>query len=133
MLVLGTVVALAAVVCCWVIPIERLGWRPISQAEVSAVAACERPLYNSYEAGGILIWFARDAPVFIDSRHDPYPPEFIVADREVEQGADERGFFQRHGFRCAVVAADARLGSVLRRFGWRPRFQGSRWLVLEPP
>ncbi|MBN2575340.1 MAG: hypothetical protein JXP73_12315 [Deltaproteobacteria bacterium] len=132
-LVLGTVTALTVVSYCWAVRIERLGWRPIGQVGVSAIAACGKPLYNSYEVGGIIIWFVRDTPVFIDSRHDPYPPEFIIADREVEKGVDAQDFFRDHGFRCAVVAADARLGAALRRFGWRPRFQGGKLLVLEPP
>jgi hypothetical protein len=132
-LFLATVMGLTAVVSCWSLPIARLDWRPIGRAAVSAVASCGEPFYNSYEVGGIILWFVRGRRVFIDSRHDPYPPEFVIADREVEQGADPRGFFDRHGFRCAVMAADARLGSALRVSGWRPRYQDSRWLVLERP
>jgi hypothetical protein len=123
----------AAIVACWRAPAALLGWRPISPAAAAAIAACPAPIYNGYNQGGVLIWFVRQQPVFVDGRHDPYPPELLVEDREVEQGGDHRALFARTGVRCAALSARAILAGHLRAAGWRPRFADEQWVVLEPP
>jgi hypothetical protein len=126
--------ALAGVGSAWAQPLPVLGWRPMSEAARQAIAACPEPLYNGYNEGGYVIWFVKEKPVFIDGRHDPYPPALVVEDRLVETGeTDFRPLFQRHGVRCAVLAADASLAVRLGAAGWRQRFADARWLVLEPP
>jgi hypothetical protein len=130
MLLAGAILAGGAIVLSWSTPIKRLGWRPISAGVQSVIEACPEPLYNSYELGGVLEWFVRSRRVFIDSRQDPYPPEFVAADRQVEEGGDHRALFDRYGFQCAVLAADAKLASRLRAAGWIPRYQDSQWVVL---
>ena len=126
-------VAASAVVVCWTIPAAMLGWRPITPAAAAAIAACPEPLYNGYNVGGYLIWFVRGKRVFIDGRHDPYPPELIVEDAKVERGGDFRPLFRRYGIRCAALSADALLADNLRGAGWRSRFTDDRWVVLEAP
>jgi hypothetical protein len=132
---LGGCAALAAgaVVVCWTLPARLLGWRPITPAAATAIATCPEPLYNGYNVGGYLIWFVRGKRVFIDGRHDPYPPELVVEDGKVERGGDHRPLFERHGIRCAALSADAILADNLRGAGWRPRFADDRWVVLEAP
>ena len=44
----------------------RLNWRPIGDGALAAARACEGPLYNHYDDGGVLIWFLPEKPVFID-------------------------------------------------------------------
>ena len=127
------VLALGSVVACWSIPVAMLGWRPLAGAAARAIAACPGPLYNGYNDGGTLIWFVRDKPVFIDGRHDPYPPELVVEDREVERGADFRPLFSRTGVRCAVLSANALLAGRLKDAGWRQRYGDRLWIVLEAP
>jgi hypothetical protein len=130
-LIAGVVGAAASVFVCWTLPQPRLGWRPIAPAAVAAIADCPGPLYNSYDAGGVLIWFAREKRVFVDSRHDPYPPEFIVEDRLVEQGGDHVALFQRWGLKCAVTSVDAALGDRIRGTGWHERYRDAQWVLLD--
>lgn len=129
--VAAAAVALGAVAHAWALPAPMLGWRPITPAARAAIASCPGPLYNGYNVGGVLVWFVRDKPVFIDGRHDPYPPDLIVEDREVERGGDHRALFDRYGIRCAALSADAILAGKLRAAGWRPRFADEEWVVLE--
>jgi hypothetical protein len=124
--------ATGAVGFAWARPLPLLGWRPISPEAAAAIAACPDPLYNGYNDGGVLIWFVKGKRVFIDGRHDPYEPAFVVEDRLVETGAaDFAPLFRRHGIRCAALAADASLAVRLEAAGWRRRFADSQWLVLE--
>ena len=45
--------------------------------------ACDGPLYNHYDEGGYLIWFAPEKPVFVDNREDPFPLQHIIDELEV--------------------------------------------------
>jgi hypothetical protein len=127
------VAAVAGVGVAWAKPLPTLGWRPMSDAARAAIAACPDPLYNGYNEGGYLIWEVKGKRVFIDGRHDPYPPELVIQDRLVETGAtDFHDLFQRYGIGCAVVAADSSLAVRLRSAGWRQRFADAQWIVLEP-
>jgi hypothetical protein len=125
-------VAITTVAACWMLPIAHLGWRPLSSSAAAAIAACPEPIYNSYEAGGFLVWFVPGKRVFIDSRHDPYPVELIIADRELEQGRKSSILFEEYDFKCAVVAQGSGLGETLQKSRYRPRYRDSQWLVLEP-
>jgi hypothetical protein len=129
----ASAVAVAAIAACWSAPRAMLGWRPITPSAVAAIESCPGPLWNSYDVGGVLVWFVRDRPVFIDGRHDPYPPELIVEDGAVERGADYRPLFRRYAVRCAALATNAILADNLRKDGWRPRFSDAEWTVLEAP
>ena len=72
-----TVACVAIVATAWSQPAARLRWQPIPQSVVNEVEACGDRVFNGYEDGGYLIWFAPDVRVFIDSRHDPYPFAFV--------------------------------------------------------
>jgi hypothetical protein len=128
----ATLVGIAVVAFAWTRPLPTLGWRPISAAARDAIASCPDPLYNGYNEGGTLIWFVKQKRVFIDGRHDPYPPTFLVEDRLVETGkADFRQLFARHGIRCAALAANARLADRLQAAGWHRHFADAQWIVLD--
>ena len=60
-------------------------------------------MYNSLGLGGVLIWFVRDQPVFIDNRNDPYPTDLLDANLPLEQGRGHHELFARYQFRCAVI------------------------------
>jgi hypothetical protein len=127
------VMGVVTVGVAWTRPLPLLGWQPMSPTARAAIAACPDPLYNGYNDGGVLIWFVKEKPVFIDGRHDPYERTFLIEDRLVETGAaDFRGLFQRHGIRCAALSAGASLAARLEQAGWRRRFADAQWLVLEP-
>lgn len=125
--------ALAIVPLVWANAAERLGWRPIGDGALAALRACPGRLYNQYDDGGTLIWFAPERPVFVDGRHDPYPDAFLLQDFAIERGAPYRSVFERYRIGCAFLPSSSAMASRLRADGWRPRFGDHRWTVLEAP
>ena len=73
--VLATAVVLGALACGG--SVERAaaatGVEPGRRRSPSCAHECPGRLYNRYDDGGYVIWFAKDKKVFIDSRQDPFP------------------------------------------------------------
>jgi hypothetical protein len=135
---LGWTVACAAFAICvstvlsaWTHPPARLNWRPVPAAVAHAIAQCPGNLYNQYDNGGYLVWFVPEAPVFMDSRQDPFPSELVLAHRTVETTGDYRGLFDRFGIGCAALPPWSPTAQRLRKSGWRVTAQGDGWIVLE--
>jgi hypothetical protein len=124
---------IAGVGVTWAARLPLLGWRPLSPGALAAVAACPGPLYNRYNEGGYLIWFAPRTKVFIDSRQDPYPLDFVLDAVGNEARGTYREMFARHGVRCALLPLSSPTLPRLREDGWRDRFTDDRWAVLVPP
>jgi len=116
----------------WARPPARLGWQPISATAIAAIRSCGGPLYNTYGDGGILIWFVPDVPVFIDNRQDPYPKDFLHANKAVEMTGAFEGLFNRYAITCAAVALDSKVGQQLRAAqAWRLSLADDRWAVFR--
>jgi hypothetical protein len=126
-------IGLGAVGVAWASSLPRLGWRPVSAGALAAVKACPGPLYNRYGEGGYLIWLARERPVFLDSRQDPYPPSFVLDALRVESAGDYETMFDRYGITCAFLPEDSPTLPRLRHAGWRTRFSDDKWAVLAAP
>jgi hypothetical protein len=122
-----------AVGVAWATSLPRLGWRPLSAGALAALAHCPGPIYNRYNEGGYLIWFAPATPVFIDSRQDPYPVDFVLDAVGNEARGSYREMFARYGVRCALLPLASPTLPRLREDGWRTRFLDERWAVLVPP
>jgi hypothetical protein len=127
------VLGVAAVGVAWASSLPLLGWRPLSAGALAAVGACPGPLYNRYNDGGYLIWFAPETKVFIDSRQDPYPVDFVLDAVSNEARGTYRDMFARHGVRCALLPLASPTLSRLRQDGWHDRFADETWAVLVPP
>ena len=123
----------AAVGVAWAASLPLLGWRPLSAGVVAAVRGCPGPIYNRYNEGGYLIWFAPATPVFIDSRQDPYPVDFVLDAVGNEARGSYREMFARYGVRCALLPLTSPTLRRLREDGWRARFTDERWAVLVAP
>jgi hypothetical protein len=132
-LVLGLAALTGGVLAvAWSAPIERLGWRPIAPRALEALRSCPGPLYNHYDDGGFLIWFAPDRPVFVDSRQDPYPLDLLLEHLEVEAGhRDHRSLFARYDIRCAFLPKKSRTINALRADGWTTRYDDDRYTILS--
>jgi hypothetical protein len=117
----------------WVTGWPRLGWRPITSAALAAVEACPGPLYNRYNEGGYLIWFAPRVPVFIDSRQDPYPLALLLEHIAVEDGAPYGPLFQRFGIRCAFLPTTSVNTKRLAADAWTTTYRDEKWAVLVAP
>jgi hypothetical protein len=133
--ILGGLVVVGGLVVgtAWACALPLLGWRPISPGALAAVGACPGPLYNRYNEGGYLIWFAPATKVFIDSRQDPYPLDFVLDAVGSEARGTTRELFARHGVRCALLPLASPTLPRLQADGWRPRFSDETWTVLVPP
>jgi hypothetical protein len=134
-LLAAAALGMAAVVGrCWATRHAALGWQPIDDAALAAVRTCDGPLYNHYDAGGALIWFVPEKPVFIDTRADPYPLPFLLDFIAVEQGQKPyQPLFERWGIRCAFLPLASRTVAELGRSGWQSRFRDESWAVLAAP
>jgi MFS family permease len=129
-LALVTVVAVVWVGAAWAAPSAALDWGPLPASAVAAVRACDGPLYNRFDDGAYLLWFAPGVPVFIDSRVDPYPDDLLREHIRAEATGDYRATFDRYGIRCALLPPVSATAHALRRDGWRVTYADDRWLVL---
>jgi hypothetical protein len=123
-----TVVAYA-----WRNRLPGLGWEPLREETIAAITACEGPLYNRYDEGGYLTWFLKDRKVFIDSRQDPFPKEFVLDQLRVEETGDYASTFSRYAISCALTRDGSLLSLRLEQEGWRPHRGAPPWTVYSRP
>jgi hypothetical protein len=123
-------VVFAVVFGAWRREDARLGWRPLSAAAARAVSSCPGRLYNRYDEGGFLIWFAPEQKVFIDGRQDPYPPSLLFEQKQLERTGDYAQLFHAHSIRCAFVPTGTIVAARLQHDGWVTRYADAQWRVL---
>lgn len=110
----------------------RLKWTPIPEAALVALRDCPDNLYNRYDEGGMLLWFAPERKVFLDGRQDPFPPPLVLEHIAMETGrADYKDTFARHDIRCAFLPVVSPVASRLTADGWIPLYRGSQWVVFR--
>jgi len=107
----------------------HLAWTPLPRASLSALDACPGNLYNRYDEGGYLIWFAPDRKVFLDGRQDPYSPALIAEQKHVETTGDYAPTFRRYGIGCAYVPSESLVAARLVQAGWLPLYRDAAWMV----
>lgn len=127
----SVIAAAVTVVVRWAEPAARLQWDPVSPDIVQAIRACPGNLYNRYDDGGYVIWFAR-VPVYADSRQDPYPLEFLQEHLRHEQSGTYMPVFTKYDLRCAFLPPASPTAGRMLRDGWHVAAADSRWLVLYP-
>ncbi len=117
----------------WRQPLPRLGWTPVPEDLRRAVTNCPGRLYNRYDDGGYLIWFARDKKVFMDSRQDPYSEDIVHGHIQLETSGDYKEIFGRYDIGCALTVPGSPLATRLERDRW-PRESGAgSWVVFTRP
>jgi hypothetical protein len=124
---------IVGVATAWAQPIPRLGWSPVTEELRRAVTDCPGQLYNKYDDGGYLIWFARDKKVFMDSRQDPFPQDIVRAHIQLEQSGDYAPVFTRFDIGCALTVEDSPLAAHLLRDGWRRLSGDGSWALFSRP
>jgi hypothetical protein len=111
---------------------DRLKWNPVPPAAIGALERCPGNLYNRYDEGGMLIWFAPQRKVFLDGRQDPFPPALVLEHIEMETGVrDYEETFARHDIGCAFLPVHSPVASRLTNSDWTPLFRDSKWIVLR--
>jgi hypothetical protein len=112
--------------------IPRLRWRPVPEPAVAALNGCPGNLYNRYDEGGELLWFAPSRRVFMDGRQDPFPPELVLEHIRIEtEGADYRPAFARHSIQCAYLPTVSPTATALANAGWTTLYRDAQWVVLR--
>lgn len=112
----------------------RLEWAPAPSDALTALQACPGNLYNRYDEGGMLLWFAPERKVFLDGRQDPFPPDLVLEHIEMETGRrGHKETFIRHDIGCAFLPASSPVASALREEHWIPVYQSAEWNVLRRP
>jgi hypothetical protein len=130
----AALLAAVVVVVAWTAPVARLDFQPVSPGALAALRGCSGPLYNHYDDGGFLIWFAPERPVFIDSRQDPYPLELLQEHLAIERGEQPvRPLLERYGITCAFLPSESRTVKALAGLGWTTRFRDDRHVVQAAP
>jgi hypothetical protein len=128
----ATVLVIAKVAWAYHHEIPRLRWRPVPAPAVAALSACPGNLYNRYDEGGELLWFAPARRVFLDGRQDPFPPALVLEHIRVEvDGADYRPVFARHDIKCAYLPTISPTAMALTAAGWMTLYRDNRRVVLR--
>jgi hypothetical protein len=126
-LVGGVIVVLGA----WRGPSARLQWQPVSATVLDGVRNCGGRIYNRFDDGGYLIWFAREVPVFVDSRQDPYSLEFLQEHVHHERTGDFEAVFAKYRLTCAFLPVSSPTAVRLLANGWRTTASDKQWVVLR--
>ena len=117
----------------YALPAPRLKWQPVAPGALAAIEACRGNLYNRYDEGGYLLWFAPTRKVFIDGRQDPYAASLVLEHIGMETvGGDTDGVFSRYDIGCAYLPASSPTATQLVEAGWTT-LHGGDWLVLARP
>jgi hypothetical protein len=133
-LVLAGTAFLVAATLAWAYqaPAAKLKWRPVSDGALAAIGSCPGNLYNRYDEGGYLLWFAPTRKVYMDGRQDPFTSELVLEHIRMETvGGDTDHVFARHDIGCAYLPASSPTASHLVASGWSKRFDREGWLVLQ--
>jgi hypothetical protein len=128
--VAAATIAAIAVAGAYKTRLARFNWTPLPAGSLAALDRCDGNVYNRYDEGGYLIWFAPGRRVFLDGRQDPYPPSLIKEQMLVETSGEFERLFDRYDIRCAYVPAASRVSAGLVRAGWTPLFDDAVWTVL---
>ena len=101
--------------------IDHLRWTPLPAGSLRALARCPGNLYNRYDEGGYLIWFAPEKPVFLDGRQDPYEPRLVLEQIRIETTGDYAGDVRaiQHRLRVPADELTGRRATYDRRAGDR--------------
>jgi hypothetical protein len=133
MAVMITAALAVAITLAWayVNQIPRLRWAPVPAGALEALRRCPDNLYNRYDEGGYLLWFAPERRVFLDGRQDPFPPSLVLEHIRMETGGgDFRAVFLRHGIHCAYLPTQSPTAVQLMTAGWTTLYRDTSWIVL---
>ena len=131
-LAIAALAVAATVASAYVSRSPALLWAPVPPGALAALQQCPDNLYNRYDQGGYLLWFAPDRKVFIDGRQDPFPPTLILEHIRMEnESGDFREVFFRHNIHCAYLPTHSPTVGQLTAAGWTTLYRDASWVVLR--
>ena len=128
---IAAAIAIATVATAYALRLDRFGWSPLPAAAIAKLNECRGNVYNRYDEGGYLIWFAPERKVFLDGRQDPYPPSLIAEQVRAEATGDVAALFHRYDVGCTFTPSASLVTARLVNEGWTPLYRDARWAVLE--
>lgn len=131
--------ALLFPVARWAESIAQQEARVAEQYPVAAVAYLQtnglasRPIYNSYNWGGYLIW--HKIPVYVDGRADVYGDDFLRGYlHTADVGSDWREALTAYGVEVILMEDHAPLVTVLTESGeWRESYRDDMAVIFVRP
>lgn len=91
-------------------------------------------LFNEYDWGGFLIWYAPSTKVFVDGRLGPYVPRVIDDFTTISEAHPGwRETIVRLGVRQLLVRPTAAVAVRARELGWFERAAGAGFVLFEVP
>lgn len=127
--------ALAAVLVAvvWAAQPTRLAWHPVKAEYAAALRACPGPLFNDYDTGAEIIWWVPDVPVFVDNRHDPYPPEVIRASAPpFTKPGRLTSVIEHYDIECVLLDRKESVVKTLEKDGWQSIYSDASRVLLAP-
>jgi hypothetical protein len=118
------------IACAYWLQINHLRWTPLPPASLVALQQCPDNLYNRYDEGGYLIWFAPNRRVFLDGRQDPYEPSLVFEQIRVETTGDYHSAFSKYHIRCAYLPVSSPVATRLAATTWTTLYRDSNWVVF---
>ncbi|MFN8564462.1 MAG: hypothetical protein U0703_23230 [Anaerolineae bacterium] len=99
---------------------DMRAYLPVGAAEYLSQAQPLRPMFNSYNWGGYLMFANPDYPVFVDGRTDLYGDAFLTEYLQTAVGGDGwRETLDHYGINTVVIEKDSGLARRLRdEPGW---------------
>jgi hypothetical protein len=129
----ASLIVVATLARSYALPAAKLKWQPVAPGALAAIASCPGNLYNRYDEGGYLLWFAPARKVFIDGRQDPYAASLVLEHIRMETvGGDTDRVFSRYDIGCAYLPSSSPTAAHLLKAGWATAYGGD-WLVLVRP
>jgi hypothetical protein len=126
----AAVAAIVLIAWAYRAAIPRLRWTPLPARSLLALQRCPDNLYNRYDEGGYLIWFAPNHRVFLDGRQDPYEQTLVLEQIGVETTGDYAPTFSRYDIHCAFLPAGSAVARRLSAAAWLTLYRDSNWIVL---
>jgi hypothetical protein len=111
---------------------RSLKWNPVPHEAIVSLERCPGNLYNRYDEGGLLLWFAPGRPVFLDGRQDPFPAPLVLEHIEMETGVrDYKATFDRYSIGCAFLPLSSPVARRLLDDKWTTVYRSAEWIVLR--
>jgi hypothetical protein len=89
-------------------------------------------MFNTYYAGGALLWFVPEQRVFIDGRVEVYPVPLLERSRRADLFGEYQQLFADYRIRCAVVPTDSPMSTALHGDPSAQRlYTDSQWTVFS--
>jgi len=133
LILLGALANMVAVLAPASVDTAQRAFLPVNVAEFIAEEQPERPMFNSYNWGGYLMFALPEYPVYVDGRTDLYRDEFLTRYLRTAVGGDNwREVLDEDEINTVVVESRSGLANNLREeVGWTLIYEDDMAVVFS--